>query len=278
MQVAEPPVAAGDSRGIRDETGGVGAVDERADAALGGELGDAARRQHPGRGGGDLVDHDQASARGERVGEALHDLVVGGEQRQLDGADGCSEATGQTLRPHRDRAVALVGHEDLVAALEVQGVVDDGGRGRGVGDEDAVFGVGAHERCGALAGLLHALGDAGEPLDRAQVGAAAQRILLFDDGGGDCAERAVVQMDHVGIERPRITGSDAGVQRERCGEEWCRHRSSSVQWGSCCTTLPQRFRYGYGKVKMKHSCHTNLMKSARPTDSQGSGRCQRGSR
>jgi hypothetical protein len=208
---AQPLVAvAGVVRGAQgsyveiDHARRVGAVDERVDAALG-QAGDDLRdgKDEPGW-ARHVTDHGQPRP----VRGALEDRV-GHLARLRDGQRdvGHDHARPRSVRDVADRVdarvVLVVSGQDLVARFEVEAAQDRVDAGRGVGDESQVVGVGVDEfgqRGARVVEMTFEL-SVHEP-DRVALHARAPLGLCLEHGPRTRAERAVVEIGDLWIERP----------------------------------------------------------------------------
>ena len=173
------------------------------------------REHEPGR-AGHVVEQREPRARGHACEHALHD-----RRRPSRSGTGPRAVTTRAPAPSGDElrrlpagAVRVVGREDLVARRELERAqhrVDAAGR---VADEGEVPGLGAQER-------RHLRARVGEPpapvarqeVDRLALHLAPQLPLPLEDRARARAERAVVQVRDVGVERPEGREGGGGHPR-----------------------------------------------------------------
>ena len=147
VQVGHVPVGA-ERRNVEiDRTGGVGAVDQHPHTAGVTDIGDRPHRQHQGRGGRDVVDHEHARPGTQRSLDRVDERrCVGTRARHLDRAHGGTRDSGGITHRVRDTAVAEVGHEHFVALLPRERAQYCVGTRGGVVDEHRVVDIGTDER------------------------------------------------------------------------------------------------------------------------------------
>lgn len=148
-----------------------------------------------------MVEHGHPRTGCQRGQHGLtYGVLVGQVGVQADGGDRGAAGGGRD-----DGAVAVVGHEDLVAVGERDGVQGEVGALGGVADEGDAVGVGAEVRGDPGTGLGEAVRDGVEEGVGVGVGLGAECGVDLLDGDGDRAVGAVVQV------------GDAGVQAEQGG-------------------------------------------------------------
>jgi len=110
------------------------------------------------------------------------------------------------------RAVLVIGGQDLVARSQRQRTGHDVQAGGGVGDVDQVVRVRADGGPQRRAGLAHQWLEApAQELDRLAFELQLPALAGFEDGTRARAERAVVEEDHVGAKEEQVAQSGIGV-------------------------------------------------------------------
>ncbi len=229
VQVAEPEVGAPGER-VRDHAGDVRPVDDGGDPA-GGQVGEQpGRGDEPGGGRADVVEQRHLGT-GRQPGQhgLAYGVLVGQVRVQRDGVDPRAAGGGRD-----DRAVAVVGDQDLVTVGERDGVEGEVGALGGVGDEGHAVGVGAEVPCDTGAGPGDPVRGADEEGVRIGVQLRPERGLGLLHGERYGAEGPVVEVGDLRIqpEQPGSPGEHGGGGRtQRSGgggrvghgssEGWC---------------------------------------------------------
>jgi hypothetical protein len=200
-----------------DHAGRVRAVDEHVDAAPLQSLDEARDGQHQARRARDVVDERQARGRRHPREQRFDDLF---RIAQREGQRRAHDARAARLR-HRVGRVAAgrvgrVGDEQLVAGAQLERAQHGVDAGRGVGHEDEVGRVGAHEGRQRRARRLElrlefphhkTYGLALEP--------GPPALLAVEDGRWTRAEGTMVQETDCRVQRPRRARAGAIRRRRR---------------------------------------------------------------
>jgi hypothetical protein len=203
------------------QKGGVGAVDEKLDAALAQFGSDAFDGEDEPGGAGDMVEDCDAGVVADFLEDGVDDFVGGAQwERQIHYDDCCSAALGDGAGGVVAGIVAVTCDEDFVAGLELARAQDGVDARGGVGEEDEILGFGADEGGECLAGgVEERLKAPDHELDGAGLEFVPEFLLVTEDGAGAGAEGAVVEEGNLRVEGPvvckghaRFRGSHKGAK------------------------------------------------------------------